>query len=126
VAELVVLSLDRVEFLALHRTAAQGNRAAIEAIASIWAPYRETELACFLCDRAAPNDPVTGLPRALMLPENQVYEKLIAAPLCQDCFDLPLMLRLSRCLKVLKKMYSKKTGKNITFSINHHRSPHPR
>jgi hypothetical protein len=120
-AELIVLNIDRAEFTALHRAASQGDRDAIHAIAGWWKEYEDKELACFICD-----GPVTQRPiPSQVLPENGDSSKLIAAPLCKICFELPPMLRLSRALKVLKRMYSAKNGKNVTFGINHHNKHHP-
>lgn len=120
--ELILLSLSRPDFIKLHNAHLSGDKQATDTLKNMWADYEHRDdLVCFICDRPA-NRPIV----CQILPENRVYEKLIAAPLCQRCFDLPNAVRLSRALKVLKKMYSAQTGKNITFSVNHPKHPHPR
>jgi len=36
-------------------------------------------------------------------------------PLCNQCRELPKMIRWSRTMKVLRKMHQAKTGKNVQF-----------
>ena len=62
--------------------------------------------------------------RTQVLPETTSYTQLIAAPLCQECFDLPPMTRVSRALKILKRMHFAATGKTVTFSGNNHPKHH--
>jgi hypothetical protein len=116
-AELILLSLQRAEFLAMHRAGLNGDQSAARALVKLWADYNDRELACFLCDA-----PVERPVATQVLPENHDDAKLLAAPLCERCRDLPPMLRLSRCLKVLKRMYSARNKKYVTFSVNHRRN----
>ena len=121
-AELILLSLSRQEFTQLHKSYVRGDQQAGEALKHLWDGYEERDdLACFICDELASHPIVCQV-----LPENRIYEKLIAAPLCQRCFDLPNMVRLSRALRILKRMYCAQTGKHITFSINNQPKAHPR
>ena len=109
-AALVLLNLDRREFESLHKRANGGDEAAAQELESLWDDYRDRALACFTCDSV-----VEWLVFNMVLPEQGDYGKLIAAPLCNTCRALPRMKRLNRAIKVLKKMYSAKSGKNITF-----------
>ena len=53
----------------------------------------------------------------MMLPEPSNQSKLIAAPLCPACHDLPSMVHWHRCLKLLSKMHRAQTGKQVHFNI---------
>jgi hypothetical protein len=86
----------------------------------MWADYEDRELACFLCD-----DPVADRPPFAQVLPDGAYEKLIAAPICERCRQLPNTVRLSRCFRILKRMHAARTGKHLTFSINHHNRHHP-
>jgi hypothetical protein len=56
----------------------------------------------------------------MILPDYTTNKTMIAAPLCDDCWALPKMVRLSRCFTLLKKMYKARTGKNIAFHFVGH------
>lgn len=120
--ELILLSLDREWFLATHKAAEAGDADAAQAVAALWDDQHAAgkELACFLCDQPVPL-PVFSM----VLPEYGTDQKLLAAPLCDACRDLPDMVRWSRSIKMLKKMWSTK-GRNVTFRFNRRGQPHPR
>jgi hypothetical protein len=120
--ELVLLSLNRKEFLDLAKRSEAGEATAIDAIGRLWDDHRHKAIACFLCDEAVD----TTVPIfSMILPEHN-DNQLIAAPLCTRCRDLPPMLRWSRSLRVLQKVHSARTGKNIRFHFNQSRRPsHP-
>jgi hypothetical protein len=86
---------------------------------------RAGDIACFLCSA-----PVERPICCIVLPETNpgapARDQLIATAICRKCGSLPNMQRLSRCLKILKRMAYAKTGKRITFSANHGRHHHPR
>ena len=46
-SELILLSLNRAEFLALHDAAAKGDEAATAAIAAMWDEYKDVESRLF-------------------------------------------------------------------------------
>jgi hypothetical protein len=130
--ELILLTLDRDEFLALHKRAAAGDRQAIEAIADLW---EGTETVCFLCDEparpAGSSEPVF----THVLPDvdngRGGVAQLLAVPLCPGCRDLPPTVRWSRSLRVLKRMWSARLSaergrkKTVTFQFNRTQRHHP-
>jgi hypothetical protein len=118
-SELIVLSLDRDSFLKLQQRAAQGDQAALAAIAQLWEPYADTEIECFVC-----SDQVERPIATVALPELDDDQKLIGAPLCARCNALPPLVKSSRALKVLRLMFSARTRKNIRFHF-HQQRHHP-
>jgi len=123
VPELVLLSFSRAEFVSLHRAATRdGDLDAVQAIESVWDEYQGRELACFLCHGVAAKPPYT-----MVLPDPiQERAKLIGAPLCPTCRDLPDMVRWGRCLKLLTKMHKARTGKQLHFNlVGQQRHRHP-
>jgi hypothetical protein len=46
-------------------------------------------------------------------PESRDDANMLAAPLCDACFQLPINVRLARSFKILRKMHLAKTGKRI-------------
>ena len=111
---LVLLSLSRVEFLAQTRAAEKGGKQAYAAVAALWDEYKDdTTLECFLCGTIIdyPHPPFS-----LLSPELNNNDKLIAAPWCSTCRDLPSQLRWHRALKMLGAMWSKK-GKKFVSSV---------
>jgi hypothetical protein len=103
--ELVLLSLSRAEVLAADRRVRRGEAKAADVYGHLWADHADYDLACFLCDAATAKPPF-----AMVLPDRN-REKLIAAPLCPVCTALPQMVRLSRCLRLLRRMTSNKGGR---------------
>jgi hypothetical protein len=85
-----------------------GDPAAYEFFATLWKDYLPN-LGCFLCDAQ-----VEAIPFTEILPERDKPDKLIATTLCADCRRLAPMLRWSRCLTLLRKMWSSK-GKQLHF-----------
>src|SRR4051794_26497993 len=112
-AELVLLSLNRLEFNLLHKRACKGDESAVHAIESIWQAYNDSELECFLCGNVVLQRPIF----TQVLPEHNDHSKLIAAPLCAGCRDLPSLVRLNRCILLLKKMYGARSGKQVHFTF---------
>jgi hypothetical protein len=105
-ANLVLLTLDRQDFTTLERAAKAGDEAAIAQLSSWWEDYRESVVSCFLCD----ND-VSWPINSCLLPDPMAPTKLICAPLCLSCVELPRVIKLSRWLKLLKQIYRARTGK---------------
>jgi hypothetical protein len=89
--------------------------------ARLWAEYEHLELPCFLCDAPAQKNPLF----AQILPDPKHDDKLLGAPLCSVHAALPPMLRLHRCLKLLKRIMSQ-PGKPLTIQFGPQRQPHPR
>jgi len=116
VPELVLLNFSRTEVTQLHRAAWKGDEGAVSEFATIWEPYKGQSRACFLCSAEAEWEGDQA-PFTMMLPEPGVWEKLIAAPLCATCRDLPKMVRWNRCFVLLKRMHKAKTGKQAHFSL---------
>jgi len=102
-AELVILSLNRADVI--------GSSKRADAIknAELWADDMGKEIACFLCDSQTETPPFT-----MILPDVKSYHSMMAVPLCRDCGELPRMVRLNRCIKLLRKMWSK-NGKQVHF-----------
>ena len=101
-------------FTSLHKQAVAGDLSAVAAIQEIWLEHTDKELSCFLCDTLVIERPIL----MEILPENGEYNTVIAAPLCQSCFDLPEMFRMGRRLKIVKRMWKTRKGKSITFHFN--------
>lgn len=110
--ELVLLSFDRREFNALHRAATKGDEAALRDIESIWDGYADREVECFLCGEIAAHPPFS-----MMLPERAEPSKIIAAPLCVACRDLPKMVRLNRVTKMARRVFARR-AKQLHYSFN--------
>jgi hypothetical protein len=109
-AELILLSLDRLHLDALYVRAQKGDQDAIDQIDAIWDEHKDKEIACFLCNA------VVALPIfTLFLPELNNVKQAVAAPLCGTCRELSPAQRMNRAIKMLKRM-SARTGKNITFT----------
>jgi hypothetical protein len=122
VPELVLLSFSRSEFARANKLALQGDEAAIQQIESVWDEYQGRSLACFLCNHETAHPPFT-----MMLPDPvQERAKLIGAPLCSACRDLPAMVRWGRCLKLLTKMEKARSGRQLHFNlVGQQRHRHP-
>jgi hypothetical protein len=111
---LVLLSLDRVEFLATTSAAESGDEDACEIIRHMWDDHLAAgEINCFLCD-----SPVELPIFALICPEYMDNSKLLACPLCLACRGLPSQRRYGRALKILKKMAAARTGRPVHFVFN--------
>jgi hypothetical protein len=123
-AELLLLNLQRDWFLSLHKRALRGDQEAIALIAALWNEY-DQELPCLISDQ--PVDRSTPI-CTQVLPEFSDGKgddnKLIGAPLCMVCRELPQAVRWSRSLKILHRMFSAKTGKNIRFHFNQSQRQH--
>jgi hypothetical protein len=123
VAEFQFLSLDRAQFEPIWK-AATGHDPDPEAVAAFreyWRQFDDMELVCFLCDREVKGSPLT----AQVLPDLDRADRLLGAPLCEKCWQLPPMLRLNRCLRLLKRIKSR-PGRHIAFQFGPQRQPHPR
>ena len=110
-ADLTLLTMQRADILALHRRALRGDQDALAAFPALWTDY--PDLVCFICD-----SPVERPPYTQILPELATRETVLCAPLCTACRSLPELQRLGRSLKILKKMYSQRSGKTVTFTFN--------
>jgi hypothetical protein len=109
-AEPLLLNLDEAEFTRLFNAADRGDQAARDSILGMWDEYADREVLCFLCD-SMDCQPIY----AQILPERNDYQ-LIAAAICLRCRELPAMLRWSRGLRTLKKMWSK-NAKRSYFTL---------
>ena len=112
---LTLLTLERETFLPLHTAAEQGDEDAARQIEALWADYADGEIECFLCGGVVMVRPI----RAVIVPDYN-NDSLLAMPLCEPCFDLPKAQRWGRTLRLLKKMWSARSGKNIHFQFNTH------
>jgi len=108
----LLLSFNRAEFRRLHKAATQGDEPSLQEIEAIWQPYRDRALECLLCGSETAHPPF-----CMMLPDPSNDLKLIGAPLCASCRDLPDMVRWHRPLKRLGKMHKAETGKQAHFNI---------
>lgn len=121
--ELILLSIAAEEFISLHNKAGKGDQQAIQYIERLCDKWIDREISCFLCDGLVTERPIC----TQVLPEFGTDKTLIGAPLCETCRDLPQQVRWSRSLRVVKKMFSARTGKNVTFQFNaRNRHPHRR
>jgi hypothetical protein len=102
--ELVILTLDRDWFLHRHKAALNGDPESVEAIASLWDDYQDTELACFVCDEPAER-PVF----AQVLPAEN-HHKLLATPLCERCPICPTMSGSAGALKSSRRCTRRAPG----------------
>jgi hypothetical protein len=68
-----------------------------------------TTTACFLCDTALPAS--ANRPHTSFFNDARNPGQLVALPLCPACAALPLMVRTHRCLRVLRKMWSRPKSK---------------
>jgi hypothetical protein len=112
-AVLDLKSITRTEFNSLDARRLAGDENAANWFRELWDGTDPP--ACFICDRAIEGEhAVNGRPCLIVLPEI-TNDDLILAPLCRGCRDLPTMVRMSRSLKLLRKMHKARTGRNIGF-----------
>jgi hypothetical protein len=100
--------MKRSDALALHRRALNHDPTAMQEFIDLW--DGRGELLCFICDRLVAPPPFTAI-----LPEYGTTENVLCVPLCMTCRALPEMMRIGRSLRILKRMYSLRSKKNITF-----------
>ena len=110
-AELVLLTFDRAAFGQVHKAASKGDEAALREMEHLWDDYAACVIECFLCGAVTENPPFS-----MTMPERNNDSKVIIAPLCTACGDLPRMIRLNRTLKLLHKMWGR-GGKRVTFTF---------
>ena len=55
--------------------------------------------------------------RSFICPDHDGAQ-LLALPLDEACWELPKAVRWNRCLRLLRKMWSVRFGKNIRFQFN--------
>jgi hypothetical protein len=116
-AEPLVLNIDKAEFTRLYRDADRGDQDARSAIIGMWDEHSTKEIQCFLCS-SEDCHPV----HMQVLPERDPKSTLLlCAALCLRCRELPMMVKQSRSLKVLRKMWGVKA-----FYFNPPRHNHPR
>ena len=113
-AELLILNLNRQWFLAQSKAAEAGDQEALVSIQNLWADYQHLEIECFLCAELVQQRP----PFMLTLPDYGSTTRLLGLPLCSRCQSRPSQERFARALRLLKKMWSKRYGKNVTFQYN--------
>jgi hypothetical protein len=116
--ELVMLTLDRAAVDDLNQRAMAGDEAALAEFEHLWDDYRDRDLECFLDGNACGPAPFT-----IFLPDRDGPKKLIAVALCDACRELPRMVRLNRAIVMLKRMWSKKGGRqfHVTFAPSRRR-----
>ena len=112
--ELILLSFDRNEIIALNRPSRNGDAEANRFFETLWEPYREKALACFLCD-AVVEFPVFSEIVGDLADAN----KAVGVPLCHQCGTLPKMVKWSRTMKMMCAMHKAKTGKNSVPNVRH-------
>ena len=112
-AELVLLSFDRVEVIKLNNAARAGDETALNFFKNLWADYRDSGLCCFLCDHEICE--IEYPPFAQVIGDLADPSKAIGAPLCARCRDLPQMVRWNRCMKMMRAMHQALTGKNVHY-----------
>jgi hypothetical protein len=98
--ELVILTVPRAQVLSAQRAKNRGDLAPTDATADLWRDYENREVACFLCDGVCDMPPFS-----MVLPDMDRINCL-ALPLCPNCKALPQLLRLHRCTKLLRTMWS--------------------
>jgi hypothetical protein len=115
--ELTLLSMRRADALALHRRALNRDLTAMAEFVALW--DGRGDLVCFICDHTVEPPPFTQI-----LPEFRSDATVMLAPLCLACRSLSELQRVGRSLKILKKMYSRRSSlrsgrqKNVTFAFN--------
>jgi hypothetical protein len=122
--EPTLLTLLKFEWTAMWKNAVlRGQQFAIDEIGALWNAYKDQHdagepLVCFICDRDCAFPPFTQI-----LPDRD-KSKLIAAPCCDVCRELPTMVRLHRAMNVHKSMFY--DGKRqVHFDFSPHKY-HPR
>jgi hypothetical protein len=115
-----IQSMFRFEFDLLYKQAAKGNDAALDMLDTLWSDY--TDIFCFICDK-----PTGEKPKTQALPERPDYDarKVILVPICADCWALPQLERLNKCLMIMKAMFARR-GRQVHFNFAPKRQPHPR
>lgn len=120
-AELIILDLSRAWFLSATKAAKAGDGAALKDIQDLWSDYNHLELECFLCAELVEQRP----PFMQTVADYASTTRLLGLPMCSRCQNLPSQMRLARVMRLLKKMWGKRYGKNVTFAFNHRHQPHP-
>ena len=123
--ELALLTLDRQEAVRLHRAREKSDADALaffvhvwDAYVHLWDAYKDSGLPCFLCD----ND-VEFPPHSEIAGDTADRDKVVAAPLCARCRQLPKMVKWGRCLKLLRAMHKARTGRNFITSTRRPTNP---
>lgn len=111
-ADLTLLSINRSEIAKWPSAKDLTDEKVEELLKDLWNGYENVPLTCFLCDTELQSFP----PFTVFLPEPLSRLKAIAAPLCQPCWSLPQMVRLNRCMNLLRQMHkARKTGRQFHF-----------
>jgi hypothetical protein len=114
-AEPLLLNLDKDTFNKLYRAAEKGDQQARDSILNMWNEHRDKEIVCFLCD-STECSPI----HMQVLPERDPKSTLLlCAALCLRCRELPVMVKMSRSLKILRRMWGVK-GFYFTPQRHHH------
>jgi hypothetical protein len=101
VADPVVLRLLRANLMAEYRAAVAAGTVA-ELARELMAEHIDRPIACLLCDAEIP---VGELPRLEVVDPGYDRRVLIGAALCASCVTgTPHLLRVARCLRMLRKM----------------------
>jgi hypothetical protein len=116
-AEPLLLNINKDTFNKTYRAAEQGDQQARDSIIAMWDEHRDKEILCFLC-----NAPDCQPIHMQVLPERDPKSPLLlCVALCLGCRELPVMLKMSRSLKTLRRMWGVKG-----FYFTPQRHPHPR
>jgi hypothetical protein len=103
-AEPLLLNVEKAEFTKLFNDADRGDEAARDAIMHMWSDHADKEILCFICNSTECH-PV----HMQLLPERDPKStQLLCAAICIECRKLPIMLRQSRSLRILKRMWGVK------------------
>jgi hypothetical protein len=94
------MTLRLLTLLVAEVAAAYKSPDALQAFPALWADYADATIAHFLCDTECASPPFM-----IVLPERNDPDRCLAAPLCPACAALPPMVRLTRVVKVLKRMW---------------------
>jgi hypothetical protein len=98
VAEPVVLRLHRRELLTAHRQAV-ADGAIPGLVRELLAGHSGAEIACLLCDRPCADPPFLEV----VDPGHDPFY-VVGCVICADCAAVPPLVRVARCLRMLRKM----------------------
>jgi hypothetical protein len=98
----LLLSLTTRQVTSLGAAVREGRAKAQDLATELWLPYAGQETCCFLCDA-----PVILPCCVQVMPDKRPGQHLVV-PLCGSCASLPFMQRANRCLRLTRKMWSRR------------------
>ena len=96
--EPVVLRLHRRELLAAHRQAV-ADGAVPDLVRELLGDRGDDSVPCPLCDSQCADPPFL-----CVVDPHHDPDFILGAPLCPSCAALPPLVRVARCLRMLRKM----------------------